>query len=118
METDNEPTGTNEQSPASTPEPLDFAQAVMTALNARNVNSRCVGCVAFGWAIFHLHPAPVVMPTAINGVVILSACLICTKCGAMRLFNLSALGLNVEINQPRIITPGQAKAAGPLIVAG
>jgi hypothetical protein len=101
-----------------TPQPLDFSQAVMAALNARKVNSRCAGCVAFGWGIFHLHPAPVVTPTAINGVVILSACLICTKCGAMRLFNLNALGLNVQMEQPRIITPAQAQAAGPLIVAG
>ena len=115
METDEQD---EQPTAAAAPEPLDFTQAVMAALNVRKVHSRCVGCAAFGWSIFHLHPAPVVMPTVVTNTVILCACFICSKCGAMRLFNLNLLGLRLEVESPRIVVPGQAQTAGPLIVQG
>jgi len=100
-------------------EPPEFVRLVMRALAARNIKPRCLGCDCIGWANFSVHHAPVITPTVIEGEVMLSACLICLKCGAEMRRNLNVLGLRVEQQQNRVISPDQIRQkVQPLVVPG
>jgi hypothetical protein len=91
------------------PEPHDFASAVERALKSRNVKMRCHDCGLVGRAGFHLYGAPVVTPTSVEGQVLFSACFVCGKCGAQKLYNLNVLGLEMRREERRIVTPGQGQ---------
>lgn len=105
---------TNEGQPAeqAEPEPHDapeFVRLVMQAVTMRKIKPRCFGCDCVGWANFTLHHVPVVTPTMAQGEVMLSACFICLKCGAMTYRNLNVLGLRIEQQEKRVITPDQMR---------
>ena len=91
----------------TTTQPLSFADVVEGALKTRNVKLRCHDCGMVGMAGFLIHPAPIVSPTMINGQIVLSAGLVCSKCGAMKLFNLNVLGIQLQMPEPsRLVVPG------------
>jgi hypothetical protein len=94
---------------ATEKKPLEFNEAVELALTNKKVKVKCLECGMIGLAGFLLHPAPVVSPTVVAGQVILSAALICGKCGGTKFYNLNVLGLRVEMEQKRIVTPGQVQ---------
>jgi hypothetical protein len=41
--------------------------------------------------------------------VLFSACFVCGKCGAQKLYNLNVLGLEMRREERRIVTPGQGQ---------
>ncbi len=99
------------------PQPLGFSEVVEAALKTRNVKLRCHDCGMVGMAGFLIHPAPIVSPTLVQGQIVLSAGLVCSKCGAMKLFNTNVLGIVMQQAEPsRVITPDQIRQQAPPLV--
>jgi hypothetical protein len=97
----------------------ELVRLVTNALEARNYKPKCSHCSSIGWATTYVHPVPIVTQS-LAGEVIVSALLVCGKCGAHREHNLNVLGITVTQEQRRVLTPaeiaGQQKQ--PLIVTG
>jgi hypothetical protein len=98
--------GANGQQPQ---QPTDLASAIKSALDLRRVKPRCSECGHVGFEHFACAPNPAAVSLAAEGHVLLCAALVCRRCGATKLYNLNVLGLRVEREERRIVTPGQGQ---------
>ena len=94
------------QTPETQPE---LVRLVTNALEARNFKPKCSQCSSIGWATTYVHPVPIIT-NSIVGEVIVSALLVCGKCGAQREHNLNALGITVTQEQRRVLTASEIAA--------
>ena len=108
----------DQQTPA---QPPTFPELVQLNLEKRGVKPRCQVCACIGWANFEILPVPSVTPTLAQNLVVYSAVVTCLKCGLKTEHNLNVLGMPVQFEQRRVLTPSelaQQQPSKPLIVTG
>ena len=98
-------------------QPQKLADVVALQLRERGVKLSCAACRMVGMAAFEINPVPADRPTVVPPMVMREVSLICMRCGLTMLFNLNVLGIGIQQEQRRVITPDQIRQqAQPLIV--
>ena len=94
---------------ATNPQPQpELVRLVIATLQARNYKPKCPQCSSIGWATTYIHPVPTVTQS-LTGEIIPSALLVCGKCGAQREHNLNVLGITLQTEQKRVLTPDRIR---------
>jgi hypothetical protein len=96
---------------------LTFVDAVRTALEAKGFKPKCPACPSIGWLSFEIFGAPCAVATYIQNTHIPIAIIVCRKCGHVSPHSLNAIGVTIQAEEKRIITPDQIQQK-PLIVTG
>jgi len=110
---------TPNESPTPNPQ-LSFADTVKVQLEAKGFKPKCF-CNAIGWANFEIVNHPVYAPLLMSNQGVPAACLICQKCGEMRFRNLKVIGVNLTVDERRVLTASelaQQQQKPQLIVPG
>lgn len=105
-----------DQSSAAEPaKPPSFEEALKKALIERGVKPKCPACGSIGW--LQLTVGFGGLPT-VNGVAQLGL-LVCKKCAHVQPFAMADLGLQLQQEERRVLTPDQIRQQNkPLIVPG